>query len=366
MIRRIFHPVGQGAFYSESHENNINIVYDCGTEYRNKKSKTGVVTQSFRKDDVIQILFISHFDYDHISLIDILKNTVEIKKVVIPLLHEGEKIALSEIYKESGESSLATLVSNPNDFFGEKTRVITVQPYSEDRRESINLDTNKTIKNILSRTSITINNLSDWIFVPFNYENEERKNEFLNKLSENNIDIEKIKNDPEYALDKKLREKIKMIYKHISGGINQNSMFLYSGPSSTTRRFFREMEKCFHHFCCVRPYSCCRFFATDRIACLYTGDGDLNKVDVRKIYSAYWDFIGTIQIPHHGSLSSFDKDILYNGDFFLCPISVGKNNSYGHPSVGVISEILSRDSYPVLITEDTDSTFVEIIEEINH
>lgn len=30
MIQRIFHPVGQGAFYSERHiQHDINIVYDC-------------------------------------------------------------------------------------------------------------------------------------------------------------------------------------------------------------------------------------------------------------------------------------------------------------------------------------------------
>ena len=39
MIQRFFHPVGQGAFYSERHEyqgSDLNIVYDCGTEYMNR------------------------------------------------------------------------------------------------------------------------------------------------------------------------------------------------------------------------------------------------------------------------------------------------------------------------------------------
>ena len=40
MIQRTFHPVGQGAYYSERHiSNNINIVYDCGTEYKNRNNK---------------------------------------------------------------------------------------------------------------------------------------------------------------------------------------------------------------------------------------------------------------------------------------------------------------------------------------
>lgn len=95
MIQRIFYPVGQGAFYSERHEN-CNIVYDCGSMSISKGRK--VVSQRFSKEDIIDILFISHFDYDHISLIEDLKATVkEIRFVVMPLLHHNEKILLFNV-----------------------------------------------------------------------------------------------------------------------------------------------------------------------------------------------------------------------------------------------------------------------------
>lgn len=131
MIQRIFHPIGQGAFYSERHENH-NIVYDCGSMCVSKSKK--VVSQSFSKEDVIDILFISHFDYDHISLIEDLKTTVkEIRNVVIPLLHNNEKILLSNIFKALGENNLATLVKEPKEFFGAETRIIRVEPSSEEK-----------------------------------------------------------------------------------------------------------------------------------------------------------------------------------------------------------------------------------------
>ncbi len=78
MIQRKFHTIGQGAFYSERHEN-FNIVYDCGTEWKNRAKKTldRVITQSFSEDDTIDILFISHFDYDHVSKIHTLKEHVK-------------------------------------------------------------------------------------------------------------------------------------------------------------------------------------------------------------------------------------------------------------------------------------------------
>jgi len=64
LIERIFHPIGQGAFYSERHKN-FNIVYDCGN-WKNTKLADKVVKQAFLKDEVIDILFISlHFPKNH-------------------------------------------------------------------------------------------------------------------------------------------------------------------------------------------------------------------------------------------------------------------------------------------------------------
>ena len=146
----------------------------------------------------------------------------------------------------------------------------------------------------------------------------------------------------------------------MKGGINQNSMFVYSGPEKETSN---EIYQVYQRRIIDEFYSklmCYNLMFPKRPACLYTGDGDLNVVDVQSVYKDYWHFIGTIQIPHHGSYSSFNENILFNRPFF-CPISVGKNNSYGHPSQKVISRLLQYESYPILVTEDVDSTFVEII-----
>ncbi|WP_299351918.1 hypothetical protein [uncultured Porphyromonas sp.] len=369
MIQRFFHPVGQGAFYSERHEyqgSTLNIVYDCGTEYMNRRKKgiRGVVTQSFRKQDVIHILFISHFDYDHISLIELLKNTVNrIERVVIPFLNKKETIFLANVYKALGEARLAELVSDPETFFGEGTHVIQVQLSTEEgngEKATIRLS-ESTPKEIPSGTPLSLENYGDWVFVPYNHLNEERGKDFRDKLQEVGIDVGKLEN-PGYVLDKDRCQKIKGCYKKIDGGINQNSMFLYSGPSKgegVSIYFWVGGISWYHNHLCGCLYD--HYFDSDRVACLYTGDGDLNKVDVGAVYGKYWEFIGTIQIPHHGSLPSFKDDVLKKR-CLLCPISVGKNNSYGHPSQCVISRILFHRSCPILVTEDVCSTFVEVIE----
>lgn len=397
MIRRIFYPVGQGAFYSERHES-YNIVYDCGSMSISKGRK--VVSQRFSKEDIIDILFISHFDYDHISLIEDLKATVkEIRNVVIPLLHRNEKILLSNVFKALGEYSLASLVNNPNKFFGAETRIISVQAYKEKEEEEINFEEEEEVANIElfnligieqnqeipSGTPITIDNDSDWVFIPFNYKHKDRNKEFLDNLKYD--EIEKLKSS-EHIFVSEFRNKIKKTYKKVSGNINENTMFLYSGPYKKDSQHYKGLDWTFKHLkessfnyflnTPSLPLSKCSFFAPCkchflkdflpclyRVACLYTGDGDLNKADMEKIYKDYWNLIGIIQIPHHGSLKSFDKSVLKD-QYFLCPISVGKNNSYGHPSTEVINEILLHGSYPIYVTEDVDSEFTETIERINN
>ena len=369
MIQRFFHPVGQGAFYSERHEyqgSTLNIVYDCGTEYMNRRKKgiRGVVTQSFSDQDVIHILFISHFDYDHISLIELLKDTVNrIERVVIPLLYKEETIFLANVYRALGEARLAELVSDPEKFFGEGTHVIQVQPSTDvqtGERDTIKLSKNDPAK-ILSGSPLILDNYDDWVFVPYNHLHKKRGADFRAKLQAVGIDVGELE-DPKYVLDKDRCQKIKGCYKKIDGGINQNSMFLYSGPSvgkGVSMYFWGGGIRWDHnyHWSCFYDH----YFNSDRVACLYTGDGDLNKVNASAVYKKYWESIGTIQIPHHGSLPSFKHDIL-EAKYLLCPISVGKNNSYGHPSQSVISQILFYRCCPILVTEDVCSTFVEVIE----
>ncbi|AUR47870.1 hypothetical protein [Porphyromonas gingivalis] len=369
MIKRIFHPVGQGAFYSERHTScNINIVYDCGTTNPSLLAKQRVVSQSFGKNDVIHILFISHFDKDHISLIDTLKNAVKkIERVVIPLLHDEEKIFLSNIYKALGHSSSAKLVSNPHEFFGGETKIIEIQPSSDTEiEESPPLDVSErgeTRTTISSGTPLTISGLNDWVYIPFNYDYENRNKQFLDELQKEGIDVDRLREEPNYILEEK--EKIRKVYKRkeINGNINENSMFLYSGPSC--KKIDTQFWKigCFYDYCFRSHFdyfSCHCHHHPHRVACLYTGDGNLNIVDIRKIYRRYWGLIGTIQIPHHGSWKSFKANALNNGPF-LCPISVGNKNSYGHPSPKVICDILLKRSFPILVTED--STFEEYIHE---
>lgn len=359
MIQRTFHPIGQGAFYTEKHQN-FNIVYDCGN-WKRAKLADHVVKQSFKSNEVIDILFISHFDADHVNKIIVLKNhCTAIRNVVLPLLHEQQKLLLVTFLRTLDYQDAADLIDNPNNYFGNETNVIFVEPTDspeENQPNEINLENlsksfDSTKIRIKSNTQI-FSNVSNWFFVPFNYNYTSRNTELLNLFIKYGLDITLFKNDLNYAI--RNRTKVKEIYNDVTGQINQNSMMVYSGPVGNHYTTIRS-----YHY----KYNCSPFFCfnneSNRAGCIYTGDSDLNIVDIQAVFRRYWDKVGTIQIPHHGDIKCFNTTF-FDSKFYICPISVGTKNTYGHPSPIVISSILSNNSIPVEVTEQLNSSLLQII-----
>lgn len=373
-IIRTFHPVGQGAFYSERHDD-FNVVYDCGTEYKNRFNKgiEQTAKTAFSKDDEIDILFISHFDFDHVSKISTLKSSVKrIKNVILPLLHDDTKRLLTSFYNGMGATDIANLISDPGEFFGSETIIIHVELSDnsefqiDDNLENIEFDSLSTKQQIKSGDKIkkTINNY-EWIYIPYNYDYISRNHDLETKLTNTGFDIYKMKNDTNYILNMSItkQKELKKIYDSLAGKINQNSMVVYSGTTNSFKHKF-EVHSLFHDPYCIDDYFCHKFwrknFYEDSAGCIYTGDTNLNAVKIKIIFNKYWNSIGLIQVPHHGDIKSFNTDVLDTPK--LCPISVGKNNSYGHPSDKVIIDIISHDSCPIFVTEDKNSIFIQIIE----
>ena len=196
-MQRIFHPVGQGGFYSESfktNNNNFNVVYDCGSISRGVDK---VISNSFDKNEDIDILFISHFDSDHVNKINILKNSVsKIKTVIMPLLSEEDKNFLLLVYKWLGSEYKNSLdiLNNPKEFFGSETKIIWVREVVESRDEESNQEI-RDVAEIEDGTEIksgeninfSLERRKFWIYKPYNYKNKTRHKELLKKFRENNI-----------------------------------------------------------------------------------------------------------------------------------------------------------------------------------
>ena len=150
-----------------------------------------------------------------------------------------------------------------------------------------------------------------------------------------------------------LRRAIRGAYSRIEGETNENSLLLYSGPKSIEKGYVLERcEPC-------RGWRCCDNY---RAACLYTGDStcDLNGWKSAK-YAGVWNLIGTIQLPHHGSVDSFDVAANQIDRPYVFPVSCGNYNTYGHPSGKVLAYLMVNGCCTPIVTEEAGSVFMQEI-----
>ena len=349
---RIFHPIGQGAFYTEQHDFNgtkFTIVYDCGSTTFKEKNMEKRIKSSFPKNCQIDILFISHFHEDHVSGIEILAKHCKIKKVVMPLIDDEAKILLKVTNLIESKSSDTRLIDNPEIFFGETIPIIKIKPTEiNSDADNVSLDNPVNISEFNnsgdkpSGTVFVPTAGVDWYFIPFNYKHNERKKQFEIALAKHHLTLNEIDTIKKIKSNK---SKIINAYEAVDGDLNKNSMILFSGKNKN------DQIQCFEH-----PYYCCfhsNFHLTIHSGCLYMGDIDLNEpnivTDIKAKLRSLFLFIGTLQIPHHGSIHNFTSSILQSG--IHCAIfSYGTTNTYGHPSDSVISDIITNNIYPHLVT----------------
>lgn len=343
---RTFHPVGQGAFYTEDF-GNFTIVYDCGS---GKGSQTPIVIEkeikkTFEKDHVIDVLFISHFHADHINGIDFLKSHCIIKCVIIPLL-SPQAIVLTKIYNLLEKNYSETeIIDNPSGYFGEGTTIIRIEE-GNNNENSINIDSESQIDlsgatetNYPSGTIFTTAKIIDWYYIPFNYRQDELIQLFEAYLLTNyNISLEDIKTIDDIL---EYKSNLRNAYQSVNKNLNNNTLILYSGKRLSNKLKLNIPHKCLNFqnpICQIRTLKLIRILQQTQSGCLYTGDIDLNQnnivTEIKHHYSDFLPFIGTIQIPHHGSHLSYNSD-LFEKTIVHAIVSYGEN-TYGHPSECVL------------------------------
>jgi beta-lactamase superfamily II metal-dependent hydrolase len=356
---RTFHPVGQGAFYTERHNFNgtdFTIVYDCGSTTLKGRKLERKIESTFPKDQQIDILFISHFHADHINGIEALAKHCKIKRVVMPFLDEDAKTLIRVNNLIDSNYSDTRLIDNPEDFFGDDIPIITINPAEIAQNDNgINLEgateittINTHRRDFESGTVFIPFSGIDWFFIPFNYKHDVRKNQFVKALKACGLTLKGIDTIDEIN---KHKSDIINAYKKVDGDLNTNSMILFSGKKSD------DPVRCF------QPYENFYFYRHHlHSGCLYMGDIDLNEPSIVKDINAKFKpllpFIGTIQVPHHGSVHNFSASILQHE--ICCAIfSYGTTNKYGHPSDKVIGDVMANYIYPHFVTEEQTTIVIQ-------
>lgn len=395
-MKRIFLPVGQGAFYLEQFQNDqrkINVIYDCGSS-TDIGLVEGIIRSTFAEGEEIQALFISHLDDDHINGIPFLLNYCNVKRIFFPLLTEEEKIYM-EIYmkifneiKSKDDSFAASFISNPFEainkyskkakLFGISEKIVVDDNNNDnDDNNNDNYDENRFYRILDDRIAIyhsgtdlseeifrTVEpnylNAPEWKYIPFNFKQKDRITQLKSAL-ELEFGKPMDSRDLQYEWEKGSHQaiiNIKSAYRKVKGTFNTNSMVLFSG--STNHNIRQYISKC--SFCkagCCHA-GCC--YTLKPSGCLYTGDYDASGkykwYDLKVEYQSYWQYIGCVQLPHHGSYHNYNDNFADIDAFFV--ISAGSRNKYSHPHAKVLKHMFASGIRPLIISEK-ERTLTELI-----
>lgn len=360
-MHRILHPVGQGAFFSEhfpSQPKPLNMIFDCGSNSLTGKRYKARINSSFRKDEVIDILFISHFHADHINGIEHLIKGRKVKNVVIPYLDDDARALvkmtnmLEDGYIETG------LIDSPETVFGDQTRIIRVRPASESTGREVSGNDGFFISDDLSNGTLTAaersieiqsgtpvryRGITNWVFVPFNYEMTERVKPFTDALNTLGLTLKDLDTIEKIQTHKKLLIKA---YGEVESDLNKTSLILYSGPNRY-QDGDDENTAYISYLPIFYPYEPVKHFA----GCLYTGDADLNEPNLisdlsKRLSSGLTNNISTLVAPHHGAIGNFHAGILDLMPNLQSTVFSYGDNTYGHPSDAVIAQVVGYNHLP--------------------
>lgn len=387
-MRRIFLPIGQGAFYweqffnhsdhrSES-DNLINVVYDCGS-LSGSNLLNQQIDNCFDRGEKIHALFLSHFDEDHVNGLEYLLQHTQVEHIFFPLLTKEDKalICLQHLVNSAfaDEESfwlrfalepLETIEQMELDYIpmlhpvrseDESDENIEFRDMPESLRQHRYVRIVRSGENVFeivcdtAKETHSIHKL-DWLYIPFHFREKAKRNILKESLKESlgtcNPEelLDRLKSNPLYRAD------IKEAYSKIPGGLNTNSMTLFSGTKSEH----------FTHFLIHYKRPCKGCYFPIKPGALYMGDYDASGSQkwqqLRRAYKEYIPYIGCLQVPHHGSKHSFNFKLF---DIISCQvyvISAGLNNKYQHPDGDVVKQIILSGKYLGIVTEQSWSKIV--------
>ena len=365
---RIFHTVGQGAFYSEKIRRDkdrvFRMVYDCGSISLPELDLIKRIKSDFDDDMNVDILFISHFDKDHTNGI----KTLNPRTIVIPFLSKDQIFLLKLYNKIWGETYDVILAENPNEIF-KKARIIRILPDNFDLEEDVNngieirLEEDLTIEQdnkLQSKSPITLSYSSQpfWEYIPYNPNWDEYAESFKTEIKKAGLDWDQLKDLKNGDYFKENISTLKTIYNHLKPK-NLHSLVVYSNTLQDSSLLS----------CCFKRYCYCCISRLDLpCGCIYFGDATVSTHWCDSFYKYLSDIhrlhrIGTLQVPHHGSYLSLGQNIISTQYPFkhlvCCIISVGEFNHFGHPSSQVMQELQRKGGIVFMVTEASSSVLIQ-------
>ncbi|MDE5418457.1 MBL fold metallo-hydrolase [Labilibaculum sp. DW002] len=405
-----FFKAGQGSFYGGricQHDTGkvFTIVYDCGTTRFIKGNNQSLNNEIdifkypphyFPHNNEIDLLFISHLDYDHVSGLKRLLKEFNVKNIILPYIEKKDRqfFLVSVSGDDNPDNSLSivdyiSFIESPDQFIlqnseSKEVKIFFVKSNGKTNIEYKDYDNENQSESIYPRgtpaeneeytnqrsVSVYENNLQFfiekyWEFTTYAKSVNQKAitklhdclRKTLNKNSSKDLTFEDLK---EIVTDN--RKEAHDCYTNCIGDINSHGLILLHGPIR------------FEHLC-GRVYSSCEFnhasndfnhrhFHDDyhfrkrnlnMLGTLLFGDSSINPnnnpIDFPMAFKDKLVNVHIVQVPHHGSSENWDFDAFKNlkiGDSFsrwdnqvIAVCNFGYGNTYGHPSHKVLNDLRS-------------------------
>lgn len=386
VYKRVFHPVGQGAFFTEKfYDKNgkalYSVVYDCGSKsYGIEKQMERTIRNSLHDINKINVLFLSHFDEDHVNYVMYLKTKGYLNgtRIFIPILAAEEWLEIEPYYQNF------QLIMSLNERRKGGTKVIKVDFDEDEERPLENITSEETIekidKDVISSGTILKPDISSfgpiWRYTPFNVQFWMLINVFKAQLDLKGLKYDQL-TDKDYVL--KNFGKLKKIYqglgkKPTSGtAINLNSLLVMSYPEDP------ELCKVYgnHTTCGTYFYEWFRWnegitkfwLAFNNMyagSCLYTGDTSANDQMVWKRIELMIAQclkpkrkLTLLQVPHHGSKNSYDRNLVESAMFYAGFTNYDPYYKQQIFDDNLIMKFAMQKKPLILVTGDYESLFEE-------
>lgn len=284
IVNRFLFPVGHGGFAAEAIDKKHLTVIDCGSFGCRKKVSKYIDAIKNCGFNCVDLLFITHFDNDHVNSIKELINKIGVKEVVIPFIPYDMRYVY-DIYTKGAYSKLLSIFDN-----------------HENRIEKNEVEQSK----VISRRDIW-----EWdvtcLLTPQNW--IKLRDEFASE----SLDLKKLtsSNYPDYLEQKK--EIINKCFK---------SAFSKGGPNSKGLLVLSQRCKNVKLKSCKIIQGFTQLFPATYTGCLYTGDAILMKnaqVESFVKTNRYEHKMLLTQIPHHGSRSNSDDNFAksYESEYYF-------------------------------------------------
>ena len=282
---RIIFPVGQGGFAYERIENYV-VIYDCGSHSSMSRVESFIDDVSMRIDHV-DLLFISHFDKDHVSGLRYLLSHLRVRTAVVPWIASELKMAYG-MYTNGSYSAIESILRE-ND-----VEVVEIREEGNEQHQ------------------FTFQDLWEWVaksmMTAADFESVKL---YMQKLG---LDLTALTSDVVYL--EKEKDNINAAFKAVFGAKGPNTkglVMLSQRCKNSPLRAKIMMRGCPH---------CMGFFQLidyiDKTSCLYVGDADLKNRGCKRMVQNFLirykcdEPLLMMQIPHHGSQYNigvnFEKD----------------------------------------------------------